>query len=122
MLRVMCYAIHIQKGARMNPIYVLAWSLAIYPFISANMAPEGFERFLNYYFVETGTYQGKSIRLKTHTIVINNMHCCDHILFNYLSRQDIYTKINPDYIVTYINGGDKGECKDNIMVAYILKK
>ena len=28
----------------------------------ANMAPEGFERFPNHYFVETGTYVGQGIR------------------------------------------------------------
>ncbi|MEX2437750.1 MAG: hypothetical protein WD449_00690 [Candidatus Babeliales bacterium] len=28
----------------------------------ANMAPEGFERFPNYYFVETGTFDGQGIR------------------------------------------------------------
>lgn len=31
--------------------------------LNANMAPEGFERFPNYYFVETGTYGGEGIVL-----------------------------------------------------------
>lgn len=43
-----------------------------------NMAPEGFERFMNYYFVETGTYLGSGIRFalragfpEIHSVEIN---------------------------------------------------
>lgn len=39
-------------------IFLLCSGISIY----ANMAPEGFERFPNYYFVETGTFGGDGIR------------------------------------------------------------
>jgi len=177
--------------------------------VFANMAPKGFERFPNYYFVETGTYRGQGIRfalranfseihsveisrkfakkaksvfaryknvhiwegdsgkilwdvikdmdspitfwldghngtpdpnggkntplleeleqikwhpIKKHTIIIDDMHCCDKILFDYLSKEDIIEKIleiNPDYEITYVAGGDKAEYKNNIMVAKV---
>ncbi len=177
--------------------------------INANMAPEGFERFPNYYFVETGTYGGDGIRfalragfseihsveidhtfynkarqsfarfphvhlhlgdsgkilfdvikdlnkpitfwldghrgwpdpnggkntplleeldqikqhyIKNHTIIIDDMHCCETILFDNLTRADIEQKvreINPDYCIIYVAGGDDAEYPNNIMVAYI---
>jgi len=34
----------------------------IYSSVLTNMAPEGFERFPNHYFVETGTYAGDGIK------------------------------------------------------------
>lgn len=176
----------------------------------ANMSPEGFERFPNKYFVETGTYVGQGIRfalragfpvihsieidhnffvnarqkfsgyqqvhiwegdsgkmlwdviktidepitfwldghngypdpnstqkntplieeleqikwhpIKTHTIIIDDMHCCNTLLFDYLSKEDIIKKImeiNPLYTISYIPGGDAAEYPNNIMVAQI---
>jgi len=176
----------------------------------ANIAPEGFDRFPNYYFVETGTYMGKGIRfalragfpqiysveinhnfvrrarsvfarcsnvhivegdsgkdlwdvikdmdkpitfwldghnghpdpdstkkntplmeeleqikmhpIKNHTILIDDMHCCETVLFDYLTKEQIASKvleINPEYEITYVDGGDQGEYKDNIMVARV---
>jgi len=178
--------------------------------LCANMAPEGFERFPNYYFVETGTYRGQGIRfalragfpqidsveinhkfvvkarsifsryqnvrvwegdsgkilwdvikdmnkpitfwldghnghpdpdstkkntplmeeleqikmhpIKNHTILIDDMHCCETVLFDYLTKEQIASKvleINPEYEITYVDGGDQGEYKDNIMVARV---
>lgn len=58
--------------------------------------------------------------LKTHTILIDDMHCCDTILFDYLSRDDIVKKVlevNPDYIITFVPGGDAGEYPINVLVA-----
>lgn len=178
----------------------------------ANMAPEGFERFPNYYFVETGTYGGDGVRfalrakypqiysieiaehmvrnaqyvfrpysnvhivlgdsgkilgdviakldkpitfwldghngtpdpkggkntplldeleqikhhpIKTHTIIIDDMHCCETILFDYMTREQIAAKIleiNPDYTIEYVRGGGDGEYPNNIMVARVFDK
>ncbi len=177
--------------------------------IHANMAPAGFERFMNQYFVETGTYLGSGINfalragfpvihsieinptfvanakkhfknnqnvhiwlgdssldlhlvikdidqpitfwldghcgsprtdggnntplmaeleqirkhpIKNHTIIIDDMHCCGTILFDYLTKEDIEHKIleiNPNYVITFVDGGDQGEYKNNIMVAML---
>lgn len=177
--------------------------------LHANMAPEGFERFPNYYFVETGTFWGAGIRfalraqfpeihsieimnsfvcnarnqfkpytnvhiwhgdsavilkdvikdmhkpitfwldghcgetqengkkctplleeldqiklhpIKTHTILIDDMHCCSTVFFDYITKDQIIEKIleiNPNYTITYVNGGDQGEYPNNIMVARV---
>ena len=177
--------------------------------INANMTKEGFERFFNYYFVETGTNSGDGVnfalragfpeiisieirqeafaivrdqfsrnknvtiilgdsgqvlydaikdlnkpitfwldghigeptpgcvkytplfeeleqikrhQIKHHTIIIDDMLCCNGILFDYHTKQDIIEKIkeiNVNYIITYVDGGDDAEVKDNIMVAYV---
>ena len=66
--------------------------------------------------------QIKKHPIKTHTIVIDDMHCCETILFDYLTREDIAKKvleINPNYTITYVDGGDAGEYKNNIMVARV---
>lgn len=60
--------------------------------------------------------------IKNHTIIIDDMHCCGTILFDYLSREDIIAKIkeiNPEYVISYIPGGDEGEYPDNIMIAQV---
>lgn len=60
--------------------------------------------------------------IKNHTIIIDDMHCCGTILFDYLTREDIIAKIkeiNPAYHISYIPGGDDGEYPDNIMIAQI---
>lgn len=178
--------------------------------ILANMAPEGFERFPNYYFVETGTYAGDGIKfalrarfpeihsveldhtfatrarimfsrfknihiwegdsgvilwnvikdmkkpitfwldghngfpdpkskakntplmeeldqikqhsIKTHTILIDDMHCCGTLLFDFLTKEQIMQKIweiNPNYEITFVAGGDAAEYPNNIMVARV---
>lgn len=176
----------------------------------ANMPPEGFDAFLNYYFVETGTDNGngvekalkagfKEIRsieynqsffnrvkkrfsenpnvylihgdsskdlwvliedidqeitfwldahacpprtdggkncplieeleqigrhpIKTHIILIDDMHCAGTILFDGLTKDDLIKKIkeiNPDYVISYVAGGEAGEYPNNIMVARVL--
>lgn len=63
--------------------------------------------------------------IKTHTILIDDMHCADTILFDGLSKEDLIRKIkeiNPDYEISYVDGGDDGEYKDNVMVARVLTK
>ncbi|MFC1841596.1 hypothetical protein ACFLYA_00825 [Candidatus Dependentiae bacterium] len=177
----------------------------------ANMNPKGFKRFSNYYFVETGTYEGEGVKLalkagfpvicsieiihefvikatacfahypnvhimegdsgkilwdviknmdrpitfwldghnsngpgpnntnkntplmeeleqikmhpiKCHTIIIDDIRCCETIHFDYLTKEQIINKIleiNPEYKITYINGGIRGEIKDDILVARI---
>lgn len=60
--------------------------------------------------------------IKTHTILIDDMHCCCTAMFDGLSREDIAAKvmeINSDYVITYVPGGDEGEYPHNIMVAQV---
>ena len=64
----------------------------------------------------------KKHHIKNHTIVIDDMHCCKTILFDYMVQQDIINKImeiNPDYVVSYIAGGGEGEYPNNIMIARV---
>lgn len=66
--------------------------------------------------------QIKSHSIKTHTILIDDMHCCKTTLFDFLTKEQITQKIleiNPDYKISYINGGEHGEYPDNIMVAQV---
>jgi hypothetical protein len=175
--------------------------------LMANIGPQGFEEFLNYYFVETGTYSGEGVKkaleagfskirsiesehfyfthaqkrfanspnvkiyqgdsskdlwnvikrirkpitfwldahisppradggkncplieeleqikrhpIKSHIILIDDMHCCGTADFDFLTKEDLIQKlleINPDYKIGYVDGGDQGEYKDNVMVA-----
>ena len=60
--------------------------------------------------------------IKTHTILIDDMSCAGTGAFDSLTKDDLIQKIleiNPDYHVYYIDGGDQGEAKDNIMVAVV---
>jgi hypothetical protein len=66
--------------------------------------------------------QIKSHPIKTHTILIDDMHCVGGILFDYLTKDQIIQKIleiNPAYNISYVTGGDDGEYPDNIMVAQV---
>ena len=48
------------------------------------------------------------------------MHCCNTELFDFMNQNDLITKIleiNPDYNIFYVDGGNDGEYKDNVMVA-----
>ena len=174
----------------------------------ANISPAGFEAFPNYYFVETGTFDGQGIRyalrakfpmifsmellpahvkqvsnlftgnknvkviqgdsgknlynliknldkpitfwldahsgidndkqkntpileeleqikwhhIKTHTILIDDMHCCGTVLFDHLTQDQIAAKvmeINPEYEITYVPGGDDAEYPVNVMCARV---
>ena len=63
--------------------------------------------------------------IKTHTILIDDLHCCGRIYFDYLSLEDIKAKvleINPHYTITFVAGGDRGEYPNNVLVAYIPTK
>lgn len=58
--------------------------------------------------------------IKTHTILIDDMHCCGSASFDYLTREDLIKKlleINPNYRIFYVPGGDEGEYPENVMVA-----
>jgi len=60
--------------------------------------------------------------IKTHTILIDDLHCCKTLLFDYLTLDQIIAKvleINPYYTIFYVDGGDAGEYKNNVLVAYI---
>lgn len=60
--------------------------------------------------------------IKTHTILIDDMHCAGTQAFDYLTKEDLIKKIleiNPNYQISYVDGGDEGEYKNNIMVATI---
>lgn len=60
--------------------------------------------------------------IKTHTILIDDLHCCDSEAFDHLSREDIIRKlleINPNYKISYVPGGDEGEYPENVMVAKV---
>ncbi len=60
--------------------------------------------------------------IKTHTILIDDMHCTGMILFDYLTREQIAQKvleINPRYTIEYVPGGNEGEYPNNIMVARV---
>lgn len=66
--------------------------------------------------------QIKKHPIKTHTILIDDMHCCNTQAFDYLGKKDFIEKIleiNPDYEITYVEGGDDGEYPNNIMVARV---
>jgi hypothetical protein len=60
--------------------------------------------------------------IKTHTILIDDMHCADTEAFDWLSKEDLIAKIlqiNPKYKIFYVPGGDAGEYPQNIMVAVV---
>ncbi len=66
--------------------------------------------------------QIKEHPIKTHTILIDDLHCCGTILFDFLTREEIAQKvleINPNYTIEYVAGGDDGEYPNNIMVARV---
>jgi len=180
--------------------------------LHANMAPEGFGKFTNYYFVETGTFNGDGVMMalkakfseihsieidpvrtkkakslfeklkqvhiwcgdsgvilkdviknmnkpitfwldghryppkendgkkntallaeldqikqhpiKTHTIIIDDMHYCGTEYFDFATKEQIVKKvleINPNYTITYIDGGVAEVQKKGILVASITK-
>lgn len=62
--------------------------------------------------------QIKMHSIKTHTILIDDIHCCNTVLFDFLSKKEIINKIleiNPKYKITYVNGG----LRNNVLVAYV---
>jgi len=66
--------------------------------------------------------QIKNHPIKTHTILIDDMHCCETLLFDFLTRDQIVAKvleINPAYRIKFIPGGNEGEYPHNVLVAYI---
>lgn len=176
--------------------------------VQANISPAGFEAFPNYYFVETGTFDGQGIRyalrakfpeihsvelfainvanvsrlfsnysnvhvhhgdsgkilydvikdldkpitfwldahsgvdnpnqkntpileeleqikqhhIKTHTILVDDMHCSGKIMFDGITKEQIAAKImeiNPEYVISYIPGGNDAEYPVNVMVAQV---
>lgn len=66
--------------------------------------------------------QIKRHSIKTHTILIDDLHCCETPYFDYLRLDQIISKvleINPEYYFAFVDGGDDGEYEGNILVAYI---
>jgi hypothetical protein len=66
--------------------------------------------------------QIKQHPIKTHTILIDDMHCAGTAAFDFLTKEDLIQKIreiNPEYQITYVPGGDEGEYPENVMVAYL---
>lgn len=66
--------------------------------------------------------QIKQHHIKNHTILIDDLHCCGTLLFDLLTLQDIIKKVlevNPEYTITFVDGGNEGEYKNNVLVAYI---
>jgi len=66
--------------------------------------------------------QIKRHSIKNHTILIDDLHCCNTLLFDFLTLEQIIAKvleINPDYIISFVPGGDEGEYPNNILVASI---
>jgi len=68
--------------------------------------------------------QIKKHHIKNHTILIDDMHCCERDLFDFLTKDQIAAKvkeINPDYEITFVDGGNDSEYPNNIMVARVPK-
>ncbi len=66
--------------------------------------------------------QIKRHHIKTHTILIDDMHCAGKGFFDYITKEDIMKKIkeiNPQYIITFIPGGNDAEYPENVMVARV---
>lgn len=69
--------------------------------------------------------QIKSHPIKTHTIIIDDMHCCNTASFDFITKEQIIKKIieiNPDYIIEYVSGGDSGEHPNNVLVARLPRR
>ena len=65
--------------------------------------------------------QIKEHPIKSHIILIDDLHCCGTLLFDYLTLEDIIEKVlevNPEYIITFVAGGDDGEYPNNILAAF----
>lgn len=62
--------------------------------------------------------------IKTHTILIDDIRCCGKAEFDYLTLDELISKIreiNPDYQIYRIDGGEKGEARENVLAAQIEK-
>lgn len=69
--------------------------------------------------------QIKKHQIKTHTILIDDLSCCDTLAFDYLSLNDLINKIkeiNPNYVFELLAGGDNDEVKNNVLCARIPAK
>lgn len=63
--------------------------------------------------------------IKTHTILIDDLHCCGTDAFDGLVEEDLIAKlleINPEYQFKHVPGGDQGEYPENVLVAFPPKK
>jgi hypothetical protein len=68
--------------------------------------------------------QIKQHKIKTHTILIDDLHCCGTPLFDYLSLEDIVAKlleINPDYVISFTGGWVEGSDHPNVLAATVKK-
>ena len=60
--------------------------------------------------------------IKTHTILIDDLHCCGTLAFDYIIENEIkdqIREINPDYQFRYVPGGDANEYQRNVRVAFV---
>lgn len=68
--------------------------------------------------------QIKRHKIKNHTILIDDMHCCNTAIFDCHSLEDIVNKIkeiNPAYLISFTGGWVEGSSHLNILVASIPK-
>ena len=68
--------------------------------------------------------QIKLHHIKTHTILIDDMHCSGTVLFDGITKEQIAEKVkevNPEYEISYVPGGDDAEYPVNVMVARVPK-
>jgi hypothetical protein len=66
--------------------------------------------------------QIKQHPIKSHIILIDDMHCCGTAAFDFMGKEHFIAKlleINPNYQIRYVDGGGAGEYKDNVMVAIL---
>jgi len=60
--------------------------------------------------------------IKAHTILIDDLHCCGTLAFDYISEKELMDQIkeiNPNYQFKYVPGGDSNEYPRNVLVAFI---
>lgn len=75
---------------------------------------------IKYTYLMDELEQIKRHPIKSHTILIDDMHCSGSVYFDYLEINDIVDKlleINPNYRIEFIDGGDDGEYPNNVLVA-----
>lgn len=66
----------------------------------------------------------KKHSIKNHTILIDDLQHFDKYSFDFMTIEELVDKIfeiNSEYTITFLDGGDHGEHKHNILAAYIDK-
>lgn len=117
--------VHIFNGDSSKDLYAMIEDITIPVtfWLDAHVCPARTDGGKNCPLIEE-LEQIKRHPVKTHTILIDDMHCAGTILFDFLTKEDLIEKIleiNSDYQISYVDGGDDGEYKNNVMVAMILQ-